>query len=229
MRSGTLLHVPSANKRGRKRTTIPRNDTGKKGCPRASGSARFNETNLWHWVYCTLVFSSGLFVGVDNTQPLYDKKQMLSEVMGFPTPNQLADLMLGEVEDLILVLTPVLTPIYGALGILRYPTKPLRIANKIRSVSILTYVKNEDPLNYQESIQQGLLHLVPTMYTTIKSEAQQEENLMGVLKTRAKKTGPLPKEYGPINWYDAPLDKLGVPVRYPWDFPTLRKYVSESL
>ena len=93
---------------------------------------------LCHWIYCTLVFSSGLFVGVDSTPPLYDAKQLMTEVIGYPTPNQLADLMLGEVDDLSPVLASVLTPINGAIGVLRYPTKPLRIASKILRVSILT-------------------------------------------------------------------------------------------
>ena len=67
------------------------------------------------------------------------------------------------------------------------------------------------------------------MYTTVKTESQQEVYLMGVLNSRAKKTGPLHTEYGPVNWYDAPLDEHGVPVRHPWDWPTQRKYTTESL
>ena len=69
-------------------------------------------TSLHHWIYCSLVFSSGLFVGVDKNQPLYDGRQLVTEVVGFLTPNQLADFTLSEVEDLIPVLAPVLTPIY---------------------------------------------------------------------------------------------------------------------
>ena len=139
-------------------------------------------------------------MGVDNTQPMYDAKQLLTDVMRFRTLNQLGKLILGEVEDLIPVLTPVLTSINGAIGVLRYPTKPLRNASKVPSVSILTYIKNKKPLDYEWSIHRGLLHLVPTRYTTIKSQPQQEENLMGVLKSRAKKIGTLAREYETVNW-----------------------------
>ena len=99
--------------------------------------------SLWHWFYCTLVYSSDVFVGIDSTQPLFDGKQLTSEVAGFLTPNQLADFTLSEVEDLIPMLAFLLTPIYGAIGILRYPTKPLRLASETFSTSILTFLKNK--------------------------------------------------------------------------------------
>ena len=54
------------------------------------------KVSLWHWFYCALVYSSGVFVGIDSTQPLYDGKQLTSEVTGFLTPNQLADFSLSE-------------------------------------------------------------------------------------------------------------------------------------
>ena len=45
--------------------------------------------------------ASGLFVGVDQAQPLHDPDaQLPRENPGFPMPQQLADLTLGEVEDL---------------------------------------------------------------------------------------------------------------------------------
>ena len=125
-------------------------------------------TSLHHWIYCSLVFSSGLFVGVDKNQPLYDGRQLVTEVAGFLTPNQLADFTLSEVEDLIPVLAPVLTPIFGPTGILRYPTKPLRLASETPSVSILTFIKNVKPHNYQQMLERGLYLRVPRMYTTIK-------------------------------------------------------------
>ena len=77
--------------------------------------------------------------------------------------------------------------------------------------------------------QRGLLQVVPTIYTTVKSEPQQEGSLMGVLKSRAEETGPLPREYDSQNRFDAQLDEHGVPVRYPWDWLTLRKNTTESL
>ena len=170
--------------------------------------------SLWHWFYCALVYSSGVFVGIDSIQPLYDGKQLTSEVAGFLTPNQLADFTLSEVEDLIPVLAPVGTPIYGAIGILRYPTKPLRLAPETPSTSFLTFLRNKRPHDYQQMLERWLFMIVPGMYTTIKAEIQQEENLMGILLTRTKKACSLPREYGPVNWYASPLDFSGMPVRY---------------
>ena len=112
--------------------------------------------SLYHWIYCSLVFASGLFVGVDRNPPLYDGRQLVSEVAGFLTPNQLADFTLSEVEDLIPVLAHVLTPIFGPTGILRYPTKHLRLASEIPSASILTFLKNVKPYNYQQMLERGL-------------------------------------------------------------------------
>ena len=97
--------------------------------------------SLCHWIYCTLVFASGQFVGIDETQPIYDTRKLTSEVIGFPTPNQLADLTLAEVEDLVEVLAPVLTPIYEAIGIPRCPTKTRRVTAQTRTTSILTVIK----------------------------------------------------------------------------------------
>ena len=185
--------------------------------------------SLYHWIYCSLVFASGLFVGIDKRQPLHDGRQLVSEVAGFLTPNQLADFTLSEVEDFLPVLAPVLTPIFGATGILRYRTKPLRLASKTPTVSILAFLKNVRPQVYQQMLERGLYTRVPRMYTTIKSEIQQVENLMGVLKARTKKACPLPREYGPVNWYIAPLERKGLRVRFDWSLTQLRVYVTECL
>ena len=178
--------------------------------------------SLYHWIYCSSVFSSGLFVGVDRDQPLYDGCQLVDG-------GQLADFTLSEVEDLIPVLAPVLTPIFGPTGILRYPTKPLRLASETPSVSILTFIKNIKPHNYQQMLERGLYLRVPRMYTTIKNETQQDENLSGILKARTKKACTLPREYGPVNWYTSPLDDKDIPIRFNWSFAHLRKYVTECV
>ena len=185
--------------------------------------------SLYNWIYCSLVFASGLFVGAERNQPLYDGRQLVSKVDGFLTPNQLADITLSEVEDLIPVLAPVLTLIFSPTGILRYPTKPLRLASEIPSVSILTFLKNVKPYNYQQMLERGLYMKVPRMYTTIKNEFQQDENLSGILKARTKKACPRPRENGLVNWYTSPLDKEGIPIRFNWRFTHLRKYVTECL
>ena len=116
----------------------------------------------------------------------------MSDVAVFLTPNQLANFTLSEVEDLIPVLAPVLTPIFGATGILRHPTKPLRLTSETATVSILTFLKNVRPQDYQQMLERGLYMRVPRMYTTIKSVIQQDENLKGVLKATTKKDMPAP-------------------------------------
>ena len=150
------------------------------------------------------MYSAGLFDGIDSTQLLYDGRQLVSELSGFLAPNQLVDFTLSEVEDLRPVLAPVVTPIFGAPGILRYPTKQLHLAFETSSASFLTFLKNKKPNDYQQMLERGLFIHVPRMRQTIKSEVQQDENLMGILKA-TKKTCPLPREFGPVNWYNALL------------------------
>ena len=76
--------------------------------------------SIQHWLYSTQVYASGLFVGVDQAQPLHDPDaQLPRENPGFPMPLQLVDLTLAEVEDLVPVVAPVLIPIFGHLGLLR--------------------------------------------------------------------------------------------------------------
>ena len=72
--------------------------------------------SVQHWLYSTLIYASGLFVGVDQAQPLHDPDaQLPRENPGFPMPQQLADLTLAVVENLVPVVAPVLIPIFGAL------------------------------------------------------------------------------------------------------------------
>ena len=127
--------------------------------------------SVQHWLYSTLVFASGLFVGVDQSQPLHnDDRQIPRETAGFPMPQQIADLTLAEVEDFVAAMAPVLAPIFGAI----------------------------------------------------------EENLMGLLRARTRKACPLPREYGPINWYSAPLNLDGVPFRFSWSQDFIRKVIRAS-
>ena len=56
---------------------------------------------------------------------------------------------------------------------------------------------------------------MPQAYTTIKTEQQAEENMMGVVRARSRKAAVLPREYGPINWYNAPVDLNGQLFRFP--------------
>ena len=97
--------------------------------------------SIQHWLYSTLVFASGLFVGVDQSQPLHNaERQIPREMAGFPMPQQLADLTLAEVEDFVATMIPFLAPIFGAVDVCRYPTKPLARAVQVHMVSFCTYL-----------------------------------------------------------------------------------------
>ena len=187
-------------------------------------------TSVQHWLYFTLVYVSGLFVGVDQAQPLHDSDaQLPRENAGFPMPQQLADLTLAEVEDLVPVVAPVLIPIFGPLGLLRYPTKPVSLAVHIATVSIFIYLQGSPPMDYEQVIRETLSGEMPQVYTTIKAEQQAEENMMGVIRARSRKATVLPREYGPINWYNAPVDLHGQTFRFPWSSDFIKKMINACL
>ena len=71
--------------------------------------------SIQHWLYSTLVFASGLFVGVDQVQPLHNSDRQLPwKTAGILMPQQLADLILAEVEDFVRAMAAVLAFIFGA-------------------------------------------------------------------------------------------------------------------
>ena len=136
--------------------------------------------SIQHWLYSTLVFASGLFVGVDQSQPLHNEERQIPwELAGFPMPQQLAELTLAKVEDFVATMAPVLAPIFGAIGVCRYPTKPLARAVQVHMVSFCTYLQGRPSLTYPRIVQAVLSGEVQHGYTTLKSEKQLEENLMG--------------------------------------------------
>ena len=185
--------------------------------------------SVQHWLYSTLVFASGLFVGVDQCQPLHNSDQQIPrETAGFPLPQQIADLTLAEVEDFIAAMAPVLAPIFGAVGVCRYPTKPLATAVQMHMVSFSTYLRGRPSLAYPRVISSVLSGEVPHGYTTLKSERELGENLMGLLRARTRKACSLPREHGPVNWYSAPLSLEGVPFRFPWSQEFIRKAIRAS-
>ena len=62
--------------------------------------------SVQHWLYSTLVYASGIFVGIDRTQPLHDSDRQLPwETAVFPMPQRLADLTIAEVEDFVPAMT----------------------------------------------------------------------------------------------------------------------------
>ena len=185
--------------------------------------------SVQHWLYSTLVFASGLFVGVDQSQPLHNSDPQIPwETAGFPMPQRIADLTLAEVEDFVATMTPVLAPIFGAVGVCRYPTKPLSMAVQVHMVSFCTYLQGRPSLAYPRVVHAVLSGEMPHGYTTLKSEKQLEENLMGLLRAHTRKACPLPREHGPVNWYSAPLSLDGVPFRFPWSQDFVRKVIRAS-
>ena len=70
---------------------------------------------------------------------------------------------------------------------------------------------------------------MPQAYITIKTEQQAEENMMGVARARSPKAAVLPREYGPINWYNAPVDLNGQPFRFPWSSDFIKKVINSCL
>ena len=124
-------------------------------------------------------------------------------------PQLLADLKLAEVEDLVPVVAPVLISIFGPLGLLRYPTKPISMAVHVATLSICTCLQGSPPMNYAYAARDLLSSEVPLAYTSYKTEQQSEENMMGVIRACTQKSSVLPREFGPVNWYNAPLDLDG--------------------
>ena len=174
-----------------------------------------------HWLYSSLVYASGLFVGVDQAQSSlhHPDTQLTRENAGFTMPQQLADLMLVEVEDMVLVIAPVLIPIFGPLGLLRhprYPTKPVSMAVQVATVSMFTYLQGSPHMDYEHVVKELLSDEIAQVYTTIKNERQSEENMMGVIRARTRKSTVLPREYGPVNWYNAPVDLQRQSFRFIW-------------
>ena len=186
--------------------------------------------SVQHWLYSTLIYASGFFVGLDQAQPLHDPDAHLPrENPGFTMPQQLADLTLGEVEDLVPVVAPVLISIFGALGLLRYPTQPVSLAVHVATVSIFTYLQGSPPMSYAQMIRETYSGEVPQAYTTVKTEQQVEENMMGVVRAHSRKAAVVPREYGPINWYNAPMDLNGQLFRFPWTSDFIKKVVNSCL
>ena len=84
-------------------------------------------------------------------------------------------------------------------------------------------------MNYDQMIRETLSGEMPQAYTTIKTEQQAEENMMAVVRARSRKAAVLPREYGPINWYNAPVDLYGQPFRFPWSSDFIKKVIDSCL
>ena len=84
-------------------------------------------------------------------------------------------------------------------------------------------------MNYAQMIRETYSGVMPQGNTTIKTEQQAEENMMGVVRARSRKAAVLPREYGPINWYNAPVDLNGQPFRFPWLSDFIYKLVTSCL
>ena len=63
-------------------------------------------------------------------------------------PQQLADLTLAEVEIFFAAMASVLAPTFGAIGVARYPTRPIAMAVRAHTISICTYLQGSPSLTY---------------------------------------------------------------------------------
>ena len=99
----------------------------------------------------------------------------------------------------------------------------------VHLVSICTYLQGSQPLTYPKVISAIMSEEMPQAYTTIKTEKQLEENLMGLLRARTRKASPLHQEHSPVNWYAAPLSLDGSPFQFLWSQETLRKIIKASM
>ena len=84
-------------------------------------------------------------------------------------------------------------------------------------------------MDYEYVIRELLSSEVLQVYTTIKTEQQAEVNLMGFIRARTRKATVLPREFVPVNWYNALVNLNGQPFRFPWPTETLRKIINASL
>ena len=145
-------------------------------------------------------------MGVDQAQSLQNPEtQLPNENAGLPMPQQLANLTLAEAEHLVPVIAPVLVSNFGPLRLLRDPTKPLSLVVQVAAVSICTYWQGSPPMDYEYVIREHLSSEVPQAYTTIKTEQQADEIMLGVIRDRHRKATVHPTEYGPVNLFNAPV------------------------
>ena len=84
-------------------------------------------------------------------------------------------------------------------------------------------------MNYAQMIRETYSGEVPQAYTTVKTEQQVEENMMGVVRARSRKAAVLPRENGPINWYNASVDINGQPFRFSWSSDFIKKVINPCL
>ena len=97
-------------------------------------------------------FSSGLFVGVDNTLPPHDSRHLISDVAIILTSIQLANLT-PEMKNITPVLELVLTPIFRTIDILPYPKTTLCVTFELLIVSIITYIEEKETIGIPRSCQ----------------------------------------------------------------------------
>ena len=180
--------------------------------------------SVQHWLYSSLNYAFGLFVGVDQARSQHHPDtQLPGENAGFPMSQQQCsqcwDLTMVEVEDLVPVIALVLIPIFGPMGLLRYPAKPVSMAVHVATVSIFTYLQDSPPMEYEHVVKELLSGDVPQVYTTIKTEQRAEEKMMGVIRARTRKATVLTRSTAP---------SIGTMLRLtctdnPFDSPGLRK------
>ena len=64
---------------------------------------------------------------------------------------------------------------------------------QVATVSIFTYLQGSPPMRYEWVIRDLLSSESLQVYTTIKTEQQAEENMMGVIRARTREATVLPR------------------------------------
>ena len=126
----------------------------------------------------------------------------------------MADLMLAEVEDLFSVLAPVLTPMKRAIGVLRYPAKPLCITFERLGVAVLSYLKIKMTHSSRKYSKWIVLPSATNVYhDQVWVSTRGKSN--GHIVDKSKKRVPY-RERGPVNWHGALLHKDVLPIINAW-------------
>ena len=83
-------------------------------------------------------------------------------------------------------------------------------------------------MDYKYVVRDLLSSEVPQAYTSIKTEQQAKETMMGVVIARTRKARDLLRDYVPVNWYNAPPVLDGKLFRFPWLTKILRNITNPS-
>ena len=140
--------------------------------------------------------------------------------------------MLVETEDLIPLIAAVISPIFGAVMALRFPTQTLRVAASAPTLSTLHFVKTNGSKRgptYQTAVKNFSCLRPPMAYTVIKDRKQVEYNSMAVIRARARCALPIHMEFHPVAWLHIPIDPHtgAVSPFVEWDEPVVLRILTK--